>query len=77
MDLAAGALVEAGFGAFFLEVGGEVVTRGAKADGSLWNVGIEDPRVPEDPGERALATFAGRPALARLQLSEESRRHER
>lgn len=69
VDLAADALLEAGFGAFLLEVGGEVVTRGEKADGSLWNIGIEDPRVPEDPGERALATFAGRPALARLQLT--------
>lgn len=69
VDLAADALTEAGFGAFLLEVGGEVVTRGTKADGAPWNVGIEDPRVPEDPEQRALAALTGRPALARLQLT--------
>ncbi len=43
VDLAQAALVEAGYEAFFLEVGGEVFARGGSGDRDGWMVGIEAP----------------------------------
>lgn len=43
-------LEDAGVRAYMVEVGGEVRTRGRKADGSCWHIGIEEPVV----GQRLL-----------------------
>ena len=43
VDAVAASLTSAGHTNFLVEVGGEVITRGTKADGSPWRVGIERP----------------------------------
>jgi len=43
-------LEEAGFDGYMVEVGGEVLARGTKADGQPWRIGVEQPVV----GERRL-----------------------
>ena len=63
VDRAAQTLRDAGVSGFLVEVGGEVVTCGTRADGRPWQVGIERPVVDErrieltvSPGDGALAT---------------------
>lgn len=43
VDAIAGLIVSHGYENFMVEVGGEVVTKGKKEDGSLWLIGIERP----------------------------------
>ncbi len=43
-DRAADALTAAGFADFLLEVGGEIVVRGKRADGQAWVLGLEQPQ---------------------------------
>lgn len=50
VDRVAALLRERGIESFMVEVGGEVVTRGTKPDGSPWLIGIERPI----PGERVI-----------------------
>jgi thiamine biosynthesis lipoprotein len=52
VDQVAAVLSEAGFSSFMVEIGGEVVTRGRKADGESWRIGVEVP----DPERRAVQT---------------------
>lgn len=64
VDVAADALTEAGYGAFLLEVGGELVARGIKPDGTPWRVGIEDPRPPEGTEQGSLEALSAAPVYA-------------
>ncbi len=48
VDLVAERLEAAGFDSYLIDVGGELKSRGRKADGAIWRVGIERPV----PGER-------------------------
>lgn len=67
VDVAARRLRAEGFEDFLLEVGGEVVTRGRKGDGSPWYVGVEDPRLPDGVDPTSMAAAAGtRPPVARI-----------
>ncbi len=43
VDLVAGFLKTKGIENYIVDIGGEVVARGKKSDGSLWRVGIEKP----------------------------------
>ena len=40
-------LERAGLSSFFVQAGGDLYTRGRKADGSEWAAGVRDPRGPE------------------------------
>lgn len=51
LDLMATALLEAGQPDFLVELGGELIARGAHPSGRPWRVGVEDPR----PGTEGLA----------------------
>lgn len=55
VDAVAGQLDDMGFSSYLVEIGGEVRTRGRKADGRPWTVAIEQP----DPGRRAIALAIG------------------
>lgn len=70
VDLAARALEGAGFPAFLLEVGGEIVVRGNRSGGELWRVGIDDPLPPEGSDPASPMRFAPRPHIARLNLTD-------
>lgn len=63
VDRLADLLTSMGVESYFVEIGGEVRTRGTRIDGSLWRVGIEKPVAGErgvqevlELGTRALAT---------------------
>ena len=43
VDVVAELLEEAGIGGYMVEIGGEVRTKGHKADGSPWRIGVEKP----------------------------------
>jgi thiamine biosynthesis lipoprotein len=43
-------LENGGSTAYLAEIGGEIVTRGAKADGTAWRIGIENPTDETTPG---------------------------
>ena len=47
VDRASSVLSGAGIAAFYVQAGGDLYTRGAKADGTPWQAGIRDPRGPE------------------------------
>ncbi len=47
VDRAAAVLERAGLSSFFVQAGGDLYTRGRKADGSEWAAGVRDPRGPE------------------------------
>lgn len=49
-DRLAALLEEHGSGAYLAEIGGEIVARGTKPDGSPWRVGVENPSDAERPG---------------------------
>jgi thiamine biosynthesis lipoprotein len=49
-DRLAALLEEHGSGAYLAEIGGEIVARGSKPDGSPWRVGVENPAGDEGPG---------------------------
>jgi thiamine biosynthesis lipoprotein len=53
VDRVAAVLERAGAGSWYVEIGGEILTSGAKPDGSPWIVGIETP----SPEGRSAATF--------------------
>lgn len=53
VDRVAAVLKRAGAASWYVEIGGEILTSGAKPDGSPWVVGIETP----SPGERSAGTF--------------------
>lgn len=55
VDQVAGVLAAQGIASYFVEIGGEVQTRGFKPDGSKWIVGLEAPVVGEVSIESALA----------------------
>jgi thiamine biosynthesis lipoprotein len=55
VDQVAGLLAAQGINNYFVEIGGEVQTRGLKPDGSKWIVGLEAPVVGEVSIESALA----------------------
>ena len=55
VDQVAGVLAAQGIASYFVEIGGEVQTRGLKPDGSKWIVGLEAPVVGEVSIESALA----------------------
>jgi FAD:protein FMN transferase len=48
VDRAADVLARAGLPSFFVQAGGDLYTRGKKADGSDWVAGVRDPRGPAD-----------------------------
>jgi thiamine biosynthesis lipoprotein len=54
VDRVAGVLERLNFKAYFVEIGGEVRTRGRKRDGSAWQVGIERPEADQRSVERVL-----------------------
>jgi thiamine biosynthesis lipoprotein len=60
VDLVAEALLELGYRAFLVEIGGEVRTAGRRGDGSRWRVAIERP----DPEERSVHRVLGLEDLA-------------
>lgn len=45
VDVVTDLIAEKGFQNFMVEIGGEVVTKGKKKDGSLWLIGIEQPNI--------------------------------
>ena len=47
VDKAAKVLQDAGLTSFFVQAGGDLLTRGEKPDGKPWQAGIRDPRGPE------------------------------
>jgi FAD:protein FMN transferase len=47
VDMASKVLDGAGLRSFYVQAGGDLFTRGAKADGKPWQAGIRDPRGPE------------------------------
>ncbi|MCW5833068.1 MAG: FAD:protein FMN transferase [Labilithrix sp.] len=47
VDMAAKVLERAGLTSFFVQAGGDLLTRGRKPDGTEWQAGIRDPRGPE------------------------------
>jgi thiamine biosynthesis lipoprotein len=47
VDRAAKVLEDAGVTTFYAQAGGDLLTHGAKPDGSPWKAGIRDPRGPE------------------------------
>lgn len=47
VDRAAKVLADAGLTSFYVQAGGDLLTRGMKADGTPWQAGIRDPRGPE------------------------------
>ena len=49
VDRVAVALAEMGYEGVFAEIGGEIVTRGTKPDGSPWTVAVRNPAAPFDP----------------------------
>ena len=52
-------LANYGMDSFIVNLGGNVLTHGRKPDGSAWNVGIQDPRVPRDgKPQSVLSTIA-------------------
>jgi len=50
VDEVARLLDEAGIEGYLVEIGGELRARGTRADGSVWRVGVEEPR----PGRRSV-----------------------
>jgi thiamine biosynthesis lipoprotein len=54
VDRVAGVLDRLNYKAYFVEIGGEVRTRGRKLDGSPWQVGIEHPEPNQRSVERVL-----------------------
>jgi FAD:protein FMN transferase len=63
VDVIAEYLDEQGISSYMVEIGGEIRTRGVKADGSPWKIGIETPTADRRDlykalplGDRALAT---------------------
>ncbi len=55
VDRVAKVLDDLKFAAYFVEIGGEVRTKGHKLDGTMWQVGIERPTVDQQSVERALS----------------------
>lgn len=55
VDAVAELISEKGFNSFMVEIGGEVVTKGKKSDGSFWIIGIERPSI-EPTTERQYET---------------------
>lgn len=49
VDRLGSALAELGHGDNFVEIGGEIRTRGEKPDGSPWTVAVRNPAAPFDP----------------------------
>jgi thiamine biosynthesis lipoprotein len=47
VDRAAAVLDKEGLRAFYVQAGGDLLTRGKKPDGSEWSAGVRDPRGPE------------------------------
>src|ERR1700722_15547382 len=47
VDRAAKVLEDLGLGAFFVQAGGDLYTRGHKPDGAPWQAGVRDPRGPD------------------------------
>jgi thiamine biosynthesis lipoprotein len=47
VDKAAAVLERAGLASFFVQAGGDLYTRGKKADGTEWAAGVRDPRGPD------------------------------
>lgn len=66
VDLAAEALLDAGFDDFLLEVGGETVVRGNRPSGTPWRIGIEHPIAPEGVAPRSPLSLVSHPKIARL-----------
>ena len=58
VDQVSAALTEAGATRHLVEVGGEVVARGTRADGNPWTLGIEAPLVDGVPGGQLVGTVA-------------------
>jgi len=54
VDLVAGYLSQQGIKSYFVEIGGEIRTKGKKANDSSWVVGVEKPN--EDASNRSLQT---------------------
>ncbi|MFO1051218.1 MAG: FAD:protein FMN transferase [Planctomycetota bacterium] len=59
VDRASAALVAAGCAAHMVEVGGEVVCRGAKPDESPWQIGIERPHPDEAEDDKPIQEVIG------------------
>jgi len=64
VDEVADLLEEAGVASMRVEIGGEVVCRGTKPDGSPWRIGVENPDAPGDVSRVLAATELRDEAMA-------------